>query len=356
MPADHNWCFTLTSSIASWFSTISDPERPGEILFCHKGNLLVPSGSAGLGASCLALKLAYQTGIWDRLASDLRGAWISHVRAFQRQRSGYFEDPTLLKIADRKAGWLWPKKDIAVRRAETRQAAAALLSVGSQPLYAVAEIPDTEKAVLRYVDGLPWDTRPWHSGSHASHLVFFLKLNAELFHQQSRFQRFLSVVMSYLDGIQDPGTGSWFKGNVSTREKVNAAMKVLTIYRLLGQSFRWPERLIDMGLHALDEGHACNSLDVLFVLHESALWTSYRNEEVRAFAGKMLDGLRRHVRPDGGLSFFPDRANTTYYGITVSQGLAESDVHGTHLLTWAIALCANLLGFKDDLGWRFPVT
>jgi hypothetical protein len=310
-----------------------------------------------LGASCLTLKIAYQIGIWSQLTRKVRHGWIEHIRQFQRKSTGFFEDPTLLKVADRNAGPLWfKKKDMAVRRAETRQASAALLGVCSHPLYPVWKIPDTPRKVANYLSRLPWAKRPWHSGSHASHLAFFLKLNADLSNQQERYQELMPVILNYLDALQDPGTGSWSRASVPIHEQINTAMKILTIYRLLGDSFRWPERLIDLCLSERNDRDACNSVDVLFVLYESSQWTSYRGNEIMMFAEHMLDRIRRHFKLDGAFSFYPDRTNTTYYGVPVSKGFAESDVHGTHLLVWAITLCASLLGFQSELGWRFPIT
>jgi hypothetical protein len=98
-------------------------------------------------------------------------------------------------------------------------------------------------------------------------------------------------------------------------------------------------------------------VDTIYVLHECAKWTRHRRDEVEAFAVRHLDGVRSHAKPDGGFSFHRDRAGHQYYGgVAVSQGLAESDVHGTHLLVWAVTLAAGLLGFRDKLGWQLPVT
>jgi hypothetical protein len=345
----------LTSGIDDWLLSLNDPIHPGQVRFCRQGNLIEPSKLGGLGASCLALKISYQIRQWDRLDNTVRELWVAHVRSFQCKRSGYFEDQTLLPIADRSTGWLCFKKDMGTRRAETRQAGAALLGVGSTPFYPVSRIPMSPTAVLKYLDGLPWDSDPWGAGSQCSHLAFFLKLNADVLNQHEPLQELLPVILKYLDDLQDFGTGSWFRGKPPLYQQVNAAMKVLTIYRLFGQPFRWPEQLIDLCLTVSENVDACHSVDVLFVLHECAVYTTHRRDEIRLFAEKMLTRIQHHHKSDGAFSFFPDYANTSYYGVPISQGLAESDVHGTHLLVWAITLCASLLDFQTELGWRFPV-
>lgn len=320
--------------------------------------MLRPSLRAGLGASALALKVSYQTGCAATLGEAELRSWAAYVRGFQRRRpprfAGWFEDQELLGAADRALGRF--RRDLAARRAETRQACAALHAVGSRPRFAVRELPRSPAAVLRYLRSLPWESNPWGAGSHAAHLVFFLKLNAESFGRRSDFSALLPVVLDYLDGLQDQATGSWFRGDPATEQKVNAAMKVLTIYEMLDRPLRYADRLVDLCLGAANEEDACHNVDVLYVLHECSRWTDHRAAEVRAFAARRLLGLQQHVKPDGAFSFLPDRAGEYYYGVRVSRGLAESDVHGTHLLVWAATLIGDLLGFREELGWKLPVT
>ena len=389
----HSWCLDLSEGVGLWLSTLYDAARPGLVKYSRRGNLLEPSVTAGLGASCLALKVAYQIGMWDDLEPKVRRGWVDHVRSFQRADTGFFEDPSVLAVADSRASRprlskqverVWrrlqkgkqpppvgiahrpsgraPKRlDLALRRAESRQAAAALLAVGSGPAYLFYWVPEDEEELLAFLRGLPWYWRPWHAGSHTSLMVFGLKLNADVFGRQEAYTRLISVALSFLDAMQDPETGAWFRRSwqprrVPVNEQVNGAMKVLTAYELLERPFRWPGKLIDLCLDSFDARDACHSVDALYVLHACAKWTAHRRGEVKRFAGAMLQAIKAHHRQDGALSFFPDHANTHYYGVPVSHGLAESDVQGTHLLVWAVTLCADLLGFRSELGWNLPVT
>ena len=187
--------------------------------------------------------------------------------------------------------------------------------------------------------------------------MFFLKLNADVFSRRDEYERLAPVVLEQLDELQDETTGSWFIGDPPIPQKVNAAMKVLLIYDLIGMPFRWPERLIDFCLAAATEDDACHNVDIIYVLHQCNYWTPHRRADIQAFAERRLKAIRNHVKPDGAFSFFPDRAGTHYYaGLRVSKGLPESDIHGTHLLVWASTLIADLLGFRDELGWKLPIT
>jgi len=360
------WCLDLTGSIASWLETLRQPDRPGQVKFCREGNLLEPSQRAGLGASCLALKIAYQIGHWDRLDGVVQQTWVDHVRSFQSPTTGLFEDPVLLSLTARTTFrniWkpLSRQSRVDIIRAESRQAAAALLAVENPPLFPFNDIPDNPRSVRDYLDQLPWYLNPWHSASQTSHLVFFWKMNCEFFAGQERFRELFNSVMKYLDYLQDHTSGAWFGNSrlpraVPLSQRVNAAMKVLTIYRLLNQPVPRADRLIDLCLAAIGNRDACHSVDVIFALHECCRWTNHRRAEIESKADAMLMRIRDHARADGAFSFSAGRAGTSYYGARVSRGLPESDVHGTHLLVWAVTLCADLLGFKTELGWRLPVT
>lgn len=352
----HRWCKQLEESIGQWLDSLHLAGSPGRVRLCREGSFFEPAASVGLGWSALALKISHQLSLWHRYDPAFVEAWAAHLRAFQVPRSRYFEDRAVLRVADRKAGFWWFKRAYDVRRAESRQAAAALLSVGGAPAMPIPVLPPGARTAEEYLQRLPWDRYPWTAGSHASHLAFFLKLNRDCFGEVRAYEDVLPLVLRFLEHIRDERSGSWHTADVSKAQKVNAAMKVLTINRLLNLPVTMPEKLIDLCLHAFDSRDACHSTDALFVLHEAARFTSHRQREVHQFAGRMLAAISRHARADGGLSFYPERAQDSYYGVRVSEGRPVSDVHGTHLLTWAVLLCANLLGFGDDLGWNLPVT
>ena len=182
------------------------------------------------------MKIAYQINAIDQLDPHVCERWIKHVQSFQNADRGFFEDAAILDVADRVKVWRWRtpirRHNEPLRRAETRQAAAALLGFGSKPLYAVHAIPTTPQQVTAYLDSMAWETHPWGAGSHTSHLVFFLKLNADHFGQQAQFDSLLPIILDYLDELQDPQTGVWHRSihkPIARHQMVNGAMKVLTL-------------------------------------------------------------------------------------------------------------------------------
>jgi hypothetical protein len=70
---------------------------------------------------------------------------------------------------------------------------------------------------------------------------------------------------------------------------------------------------------------------------------SRADERVRAYCGQVQELIRAHANDDGGFSFYVRKAQTAYYGAPVSRGLDESDVQGTCLLVWALAMIWRLI-------------
>ncbi|MGQ9574278.1 MAG: hypothetical protein ACUVUC_03095 [Thermoguttaceae bacterium] len=352
---EHRWLAGLADSIWEWLARVRTAGRPGWVRFCPSGACLAPGPKAGLGASCLALKTCAMLGLTPRLPDGELHQWIAHIQGFQTPRgrfAGYFEDPSILRIADRQAGWF--RRNVPIRRAETRQACAALLSVHSGPVYPITRLPSTPSQVRRYLRQLDW-TRPWGAGSHAGHLLFFYGLGGAS-GAGGHDPELVEAACSELDRLQDPATGSWHRGQPPIRQIINGAMKVLTGYAFLNRPFRLAERLIDTCL-ASPSGHdGCDQADAVYVLHQCAGVTNYRRAEIEGSLVGRLRAIRRLQRADGAFSFFPDRAQTHYYGVAVSRGLPESDVHGTTLLVWTLVMIGDLLGFRAQYGWRLPVT
>ncbi len=352
IPSD--WPNDLTDSIWGWLLSVRHKQHPGCFYYCRSDSNSTPSPKARLGLSSLALKIAYQINCLDRLSENEQQQWTDHIRSFQHwpwgRFAGLFEDKAITH--ELKASRTFAND---VRRAETRQACAALLGAGSRPRWPIRAIPHTQRQVLSYIDGLPWHL-PWGAGSQATHLVFFLKLNADLFGQGAAQQELVPAILAKFDELQDTETGAWFRGSTSPEQMVNGAMKVLTAYALLDKAFARPEKLIDFCLAVSNDQDACHNVDILYALYQCSRWTEHRRHEIQDFAARRVGIIRAHFKPDGAFSFFPEHTGTHYYGVRISDARAESDVHGTHLLIWGLTMAGELLGFNQNLGWRMPIT
>jgi len=345
----------------SWFQTIQVPDHPAWIRLCTKGDLLIPSPTAGLGWSALGFKLAQMLDFFSLAEGDLNQQFIDRIKSFQvteGESKGYFEDEKLLKATDK---WkIFPPhkvKDMNARRAETRQAVVALKGGGADPDIAMDFMFKTADEIRTFIRELPWDTNPWHCGSHVAHLMVFLRTNAVVFGQTKAEEELLPVLFEELDKFYKPELGTWFDANPEEYQKINAAMKVYSGYDFLNKPVPGVEKLIDYCLDAAIEAGACNHVDLMYVFQIAMKSTDYRRAEVEKMAFEALDIIKQHIQPDGGLCYRLEGTQRGYYGAKVSRGLSGiGDLHGTKLFTWSIALIADILGWREELGWKLPVT
>jgi hypothetical protein len=356
-----NWVYELPDSIWNWLLSVRDEHHLGMFRYCRTGATFQPSLKRGLGTSSLALKVCFQINSLSKVEGTDLLQWTEYIQSFQRgpeNKSGtFFEDRWLLRTVDWQARLFrraW--KDLATRRAETRQACAALLCADSTPKFPVLGIPNSRSEVDKYFYSLPWRKNPWGAASHVSHLVFFLKLNADCFGHRAAYEELLPYIFEKLDSLHDRETGSWFTGNPPEPQIINSAMKIILAYDLIGKSPEYAERLVDFCLGATTYDDACHNVDILYVLYYCSKWTSYRIDDLKSFAEKNLELIKRHYKSDGAFSFYPDKAGNYYYGAKMSRGNPESDIHGTHLLVWALTMIGELLGFNKELGWKLPIT
>jgi hypothetical protein len=156
----------------------------------------------------------------------------------------------------------------------------------------------------------------------------------------------------FIEKICDSHTGAYFTGTQPKYgQLINGAMKVLSALDWLGVPIHYPDRLIDSALHRLPASDGCHLVDTVYVFYRCLQQTDHRKLEIQEHCSKILDATKQHFNSDGGLSYYINRSQTGYYGVKISRGLPESDIHGTVLLSWAIAMILEILDLSD-FGWR----
>lgn len=356
-----NWCQTLHEEIFDWLARLQVADIPGCYRFCSSGNTLMPTTNSGLDISALALKIIYMSGTLDRIPQEYLNQWIQFIQSFQKEEisygflkhkklRGFFIDPQFLSYVD-KNGF-----DIKTRRAVTRQSCAALMCAGHYPKLPIGSIPDTKKQIHKYLSQLDWRD-PWGAGSHASHLVFFLKLNHDYFHLHNHYENLMNYTFEWLNSIQDTDTKLWYAGNPSLEQLINGAMKVLTAYAVVDRPVEYPDHLIDFCLTAADKNKndGCHNTDILYVLHYCSRFSYHRRKDIENFCRQRIEIIKQFRKPDGGFSFFPNSSQTSIYGVPVSKGHPVSDIHGTVLFLWALAMVKNILGDSSSIPWKLPI-
>ncbi len=120
-------------------------------------------------------------------------------------------------------------------------------------------------------------------------------------------------------------------------------------------NFRYPEKLIDLCLRTKNDKHACDNFNIIYLLHyaNEIAEKNYRVDEIKDFATERLRIYKNYYFPEiGGFSFLPDKANVYYYGMKITKGLKEPDIHGTVMFLWGISIIMQILGYKNNLEFR----
>lgn len=361
----------IQESLANYLEGLSQGMAAGRFRFCLEGSLVPTEGKAAQVSTCFAMKAAWQAGTWETWPAERRQASIEFLKSFQRP-DGWFADPWLAKacrprvksyvkhaLLTLSGRVFWGElRDRAGRnlRAETRQTAATLLMVGEVPSYPLPCEYTTEAGLKAYLEKFDW-RQPWGAGSHLSHLVFFLSINRRTFGEPGNYAALMDLIGNFLASRRDPKTGCWFRGNPSEVIKINGAMKIFSGLQWVDRPYPDCTRLLDFALEQPFQTDGCGFLNRLFVVHEAMKGTpaGYRRDQIKELALKALEVIVRFQKPDGGFSFHQEHAQTGYYGATVSRGLPVSDLHGTCMMVWAIALALEMLGNDAPPGsetWR----
>ncbi len=362
-----DWLRGLGPGLEGFLASLAVPGRPGRYMPCAKG-LTAAGRRAALGFSCLALKLSYTLGAWDRLSPDERRAWTDFICSFQvagplhgeAGTVGGFVDPVLAAHlrASGPAGLLrrlrggrdpraWP---LAVR-AESKQALATLAEVGAEAPLPWRGLPAEPEGTLAFLRGQDW-SRPWAAGAQAAHLAVSLASQAPRAADPEQAAEARRACAAFLSTLADGKTGAYFAGpQPEPGEMINGAMKVLTALDWLGEPVHRPERLIAATLAYRPPAEGCHLVDAAYVLHRCTRQCPERGETVRDYCRGLLEAVRAHHQPDGGFSYFLDRSQTGYYGLPITSGQPAGDLHGSLLLAWAAAMIAEMLG-EPMAGWR----
>jgi hypothetical protein len=234
--------------------------------------------------------------------------------------------------------------------AETKQALATLAEVGATARRSFRGFPLTPEGVRDFLETKDW-SRPWGAGGQTAGLVVFLKTQAPALLVSRDVDELLGICRDFYAGLVDPESGAYFRGRRPCHgELINGAMKVLMGLEWLEVPPHRADRLIDTCLAHPPSADGCHLVDAIYVLHRS-LNGGEASAKVRAYCAHVVELIRRHANDDGGFSFHCGKAQNNYYGVPISRGLDESDLHGTCLLVWALAMIWKMLA-PENAAWK----
>jgi hypothetical protein len=352
------WMKETKEKISSYLDALRDNTRAGRYHPAKEG--VLPTGDVmGLGFTAFATKLHVILGTWQKMSQQDRSTHINFIKSYQRSdigpdnrwRSGAFADLPLVHYLDQH-GEQESERIHTVRgavRAESKQAIATLAEVNAYPTLRYSDLPATAVELRDILQKGDW-SRPWAAGGQASAIVTLLATGHGSAPRSMEAELLLSARM-FFRSMVDLETGAYFSGpRPEYGNLVNGAMKVLTALDWLEEPIHAPEKLIDACLTALPQHEGCHLVDVVYVLSRCSGQSRHRQRDIAEYCTRLLEMIRLHQKTDGGFSYWIDKSQTVYYGVPTMSGRAVSDLHGTLLLTWALAMITRLIG--DD---RFPV-
>ena len=96
----------------------------------------------------------------------------------------------------------------------------------------------------------------------------------------------------------------------------------------------------------------CDLVDIIYVLYKCKLQTDYKSEEIKNYYRELLSVIEKHYHDEtGGFSYFINKSQTHYYGIKITEGLNEPDLHGTILLVWGLSMIFLTLE-EFNINWK----
>tara|TARA_A100001035_G_C27777754_1_gene499983 strand:- start:1019 stop:2146 length:1128 start_codon:yes stop_codon:yes gene_type:complete len=358
----------FTDEITSFIDSLRLTNNSYSFLPCLKG-----ATQAGrelkLGFSCYALKTYFTLNKWNNFDEDYKNEWGQYINSFQKKSRIYpdysflddayidnfnkfrierFTKDFVKKLLNLSKKYNYQSKKFELQtsiRAETKQAISTLQQVNFSNKYIYDDFPKTENEIKNYLNEYDW-SKPWSAGAQFSGLCVFVstQLDDNLDIKTSLENYINSKVNS--DGFYYSGE----KPNYT--ELINGSMKVLTGLDWLNVPIHFPEKIIDLCLSGKPSQQGCDLVDFVYVLYRCSLETNYRKKDIIKYLENFYETIFNHFYPNqGGFSYGIDSSQKLYYGVEISNGNNEPDIHGTLLLTWALSMIFKITE-NENYDWK----
>lgn len=360
---------SLTEGVGGFLDTLKNKNKKFDYYPCLEG-VTQAGKQISLGFSCYGLKTLYTINHWDPLNSKIKKEWGEYLNSFQKDTTkfpinSYIDNEyikhferfnlkhiskdsvkTVLNILKSNKYIRRKEEKIDSIRAESKQAIATLKQVGLRNKLIYDDFPKTSEEVSHLLDSYNW-SKPWSAGAQFSSICVFAKAQTEDYEECS------NNLINYIDNKVNANDGCYYEGNQPNfSQLINGSMKVLTGLDWLDVPIHYPEKLIDACLSKKPSQSGCDLVDYVYVLYRSSLQTEHRRKEIVKYLQEILELIFLHYYQEkGGFSYNIGSSQKLYYGLEISKGVDEPDIHGTILLTWALAMIFNITE-NEEFNWR----
>ena len=358
----------FTDEITSFIDSLRLTNNSYSFLPCLKG-----ATQAGrelkLGFSCYALKTYFTLNKWNNFEEDYKNEWVQYINSFQKKSTIYpdysflddayidnfnkfrierFTKDFVKKLLNLSKKYNYQSKKFELQtsiRAETKQAISTLQQVNFSNQYVYDDFPKTENEINNYLNKYDWN-KPWSAGAQFSGLCVFVSTqlddNLDI---KTSLENFINSKVN--------SDGFYYSGEMPNyTELINGSMKVLTGLDWLNVPIHFPEKIIDLCLSGKPSQQGCDLVDFVYVLYRCSLETNYRKKEIIKYLENFYETIFNHFYPNqGGFSYGIDSSQKLYYGVEISNGNNEPDIHGTLLLTWALSMIFKITE-NENYDWK----
>ena len=370
-----DWTEGLADQIMKFLAELEREKAPGGYYPSKRGCTAL-GRKLSLGYSCYALRILYILDLWANLKPSYKKIWVENINSYQITKedkiaqglgNGVFVDPEIvsyfngysidrIRIRTKETvRCLWtsePKKRDKKRLGslakvilgDTKQAICTLSEVGKSCRLRCDAFPKTTNALRQYLLEMDW-SNPWAAGGQAAIVSALIVREGAKTESLKTIESLIQTNYDIFSELVDKQTGAYFRGKTPEYGLlVNGAMKVISAIDWLGGPIHHPEKLIDTVLSRLPITDGCHLVDAVYVLYRCASQTTYRRAEIEVYLEEILPMIHAHQKPDGAFSYYLDSAQCHYHEMIINRGISESDIHGTLLLTWALAMIFSLTG------------
>ncbi len=361
------WINDISDSVLNYISSLK--KRNEYSYFPARDNLTYYGKNLSLGFSTYALKIFFILNEWEKLSQEQKNAWINYILTFQKNDNRFpinsfidkylvenYQDLDLkrksLDITKKTLNFITKSnyetnqfRLVKAINAETKQAISTLNQVNFLNYQKLENVIRNSETVESFLEKFDWSF-PWNAGAQFSSLcVYSVTSNLNI---ESQLSDFIKLKL-------DKDTGSYFSVRPnSNREIINGAMKVITGLDWIGHDIHEPEKLIDFCIENRPISEGCDIVDYIYVLSSCSQQTNYKKDKVNALFTDLLDEIKILYNPkDGGFSYFKNNCQTHYYGAKIINQSDQSDIHGTLLCLWGVAMILkNLEEDKYNIDWK----
>jgi hypothetical protein len=369
----------VEESVPSFIDSLKKPGLEGRYLLCKQGTTSI-GRNLELGFSCFALRTIHILNKWNTIDVNTRANWVKHINSFQTSAgpnnnisylaNPYIDQPVTTYLSKNRFNSLGsrlrhyrnrltllkryplnPEQKLVI--AETKQTIATLAEILESPGTLIGTFTWSSEDLYNSFSSFDW-RYPWDAGGQTAAICALLgSTNNFRFTKDARADLMQSAKLFY-SSLANAENGGYYERQVPNYQNlVNGAMKVLTALDWLNQPIHYPKQLIDTTLNELPNREGCHLVDTVYVLYRCSLETNYRKSEIIKYIQNISHLISNHYNTDGGFSYHINKSQTSYYGVPVSVGYHESDLHGTLLLTWALAMITKIVDCHA-INWNLP--